>query len=216
MHRWSHARFIIYGHSLGASVATHISISIINQQHGATCDMDGHALLCANFRGLILESPFSSIHAVTRALDPEKWTQCHYTCPLAWGTSDAVGAITAITALPSTHTSSMLERLRGRHDATHQRADEMVPHGMDEELRDTPHPHPQLSPTSSSSTSHRMWIERKVIVEDVLHENVWQRRQWLREMMRYIGEVHAHCWWIDIDDDGRVGSGWTKESTITS
>lgn len=32
-------------------------------------------------------------------------------------------------------------------------------------------------------------LRRRVIVEDALHENAWQQRQWTMEMSKYIAEA---------------------------
>ncbi|KZV60764.1 alpha/beta-hydrolase [Peniophora sp. CONT] len=74
--RFPHARVIVYGHSLGASIATCVlAADPAPQVH------------C-----VVLENPFASIPDMVRALYPERWLPYHYMGSLVWDTWDAVGA----------------------------------------------------------------------------------------------------------------------------
>ncbi|VDC01371.1 unnamed protein product [Peniophora sp. CBMAI 1063] len=74
--RFPDARVIVYGHSLGASIATCVL--------AATPAPQVHSL--------VLENSFASIPDMVRALYPERWLPYHYMGDLVWDTWDAVGA----------------------------------------------------------------------------------------------------------------------------
>ncbi|KZP14159.1 hypothetical protein FIBSPDRAFT_935897 [Athelia psychrophila] len=164
--------------------------------------------------------------------------------PLVWDAWDAVGAITAILPPPSSHTLSVQKDEPGAQNPIQRGTrDNMVPRKMGEELwtaasASATHSnfvivnifgaitsfHEFLfvfgAVSSKKSNDMRsadggMAMARRVIIADGLHKNPRQRRQWLREMTRYIGRHMLVAARMDIDGGGRVGSRLMKGITGT-
>lgn len=184
--RFPEARIIIYGHSLGGAVAvcllSQIQEHTQNVKKQTKCSNFNADARFANIRGLILENPFSSIPDMTKALYPERWTPYHYMGPLTWDKWDAISAMGE-----AKENASVLGRLSKGMMILVSEKDEMVPNEMGRALwlagedgeassNEVEHGHPGRSGGI-------------VVIRDALHENAWERRQWLKEMTRYIAEI---------------------------
>ncbi|EIM81341.1 uncharacterized protein STEHIDRAFT_171736 [Stereum hirsutum FP-91666 SS1] len=110
-------RIVVWGHSLGASVAvctlssisacTDVSMrgpadsSSSQRSSGlssapnptSSLDVDPHPRAYTRFTALILENPFLSIPHMLRALYPQKWLPYHYMGGLVWDTWDVEGVV---------------------------------------------------------------------------------------------------------------------------
>jgi pimeloyl-ACP methyl ester carboxylesterase len=185
MTRFPDARIIIYGHSLGGSVA----VCLLSQLYDEKRSMDPEDSnygdpRFANIRGLILENSFCSIPEMTRALYPDRWTPYHYMGPLALDKWDALSAIR-----DAQREKSVLDGLRTEMMVLVSENDEVVPKEMGEELWKASRGEETLN--DAADGDHSEGLGRKVVIRDALHENAWMCRQWLKEMTRYISEVRA-------------------------
>lgn len=180
--RFPKARIIIYGHSLGASVA----VCLLSQLHQEAVHARG-SLHCdarfANIKGLVLENPFSSIPGMAKALYPERWTPYHYMGPLTWDKWDAISAMRG-----AKEGGSILGRLTKDMMVVVSENDELVPKEMGQELWEAAG-NATGAVADECHEQGRRGVGCKVVIRDALHENAWKRRQWLREMTRYLADV---------------------------
>ncbi|KAJ5405386.1 hypothetical protein N7465_006670 [Penicillium sp. CMV-2018d] len=80
---------VIWGHSLGAAVASSAVSTYITRQHEGRTSSD----TCSNkplapISGVILEAPTSSIKDMLISLYPQKWLPYRYLWPFSWNTWD--------------------------------------------------------------------------------------------------------------------------------
>jgi alpha-beta hydrolase superfamily lysophospholipase len=179
--RFPDARIIVYGHSLGGSVAVCLLSKL---RDGIGCKdtedsnyMDGRF---ANIRGLILENPFSSIPDMTKALYPDRWTPYHYMGPLTWDQWNALGVMRNVRG-----DRSVLDRLRRDMMVVISENDEVVPKEMGKELWEAGRNGEGLHEDDRDLNG----FGSIVVVRNALHENAWMRRQWLKEVSQYLAEV---------------------------
>ena len=184
--RFPDARIIVYGHSLGGSVAVCLLSQLRDTVDRVVAgDPDDHkGTSFANIRGLVLENPFSSIPEMTRALYPDKWTPYHYMGNLTFDKWDALSAMRHAEGA-----GSVLDRLRRDMMVIVSENDELVPKEMGEQLWEAGSIGRSVSSDPNGNDSSG--FGRKVIIRDALHETAWRRRQWLKEMTRYIAEVRS-------------------------
>ncbi|OQE46098.1 hypothetical protein PENCOP_c001G01705 [Penicillium coprophilum] len=79
---------VVWGHSLGAAVASSaVSTYIARQHEGQTSNISSSRSL-APVTGLILEAPTSSIKDMLISLYPQKWLPYRYLWPFSWNTWD--------------------------------------------------------------------------------------------------------------------------------
>jgi pimeloyl-ACP methyl ester carboxylesterase len=119
-------------------------------------------------KGLILENPFASIPQMVTALYPQRWLPYHYLTPFVWDKWDAVAA------MKGTPADSLLARLSQDMLVLLSEKDEVVPNSMGSELFD-------LVGGEGS--------RRKVTIQDALHEDAWQQRQWMMEMNKFTTRI---------------------------
>lgn len=120
-----------------------------------------------NVRGLILENPFASIPEMVKALYPQRWLPYHYLTPFVWDTWDAVDAAS------SASQDSLLRKLSKDMLVLLSEKDELVPNSMGMDILNA------MEPKGRSS----------VVIEDALHENAWEKREWVREIAQYVDTV---------------------------
>jgi fermentation-respiration switch protein FrsA (DUF1100 family) len=173
--RFPDARIIVYGHSLGASVAVCL-LSQLYDKIDRTKDPNHEDARFANIKGLILENPFSSIPEMTKVLYPDRWTPYYHMAPLAWDKWDALSAMRGARG-----EVSVLSRLRRDMMIIVSERDELVPKTMGEELWE--------AVSNGADEECLNGFGRKVVIRDALHEDAWMHRQWLKEMVRYMAEV---------------------------
>ncbi|EGO19268.1 hypothetical protein SERLADRAFT_402645, partial [Serpula lacrymans var. lacrymans S7.9] len=127
-----------------------------------------------------LENPFASIPRMVQALYPERWVPYRYLAPLAWDKWDAVAAMRNAAR---NDVQSVLARIVQSGDilVMLSEKDEVVPKAMGEEIWDV---------SACANTNGR---GKKVVVEEALHENAWEQRQWVREMRKFIAEAGTSC-----------------------
>jgi uncharacterized protein len=80
---------ILYGHSIGAGVAC---FAAANNSHPNL-----------KVRGIILETPFTSVSDMLRTLYPQKWLPYHYLSPFlrsSWNIKDYISQITTKKDMP--------------------------------------------------------------------------------------------------------------------
>lgn len=120
-----------------------------------------------NVQGLVLENPFASIPEMVKALYPQRWLPYHYLAPFVWDKWDAVRAAS------NTSQDSLLRRLSEDMLVLVSEKDELVPNWMGMGILDA---------TKSKGRP-------SVIIRDSLHENAWEQRQWVREIVQYVGNI---------------------------
>lgn len=121
----------------------------------------------SNVRGLILENPFESIPKMVKALYPQRWLPYHYLTPFVWDTWDAVRAAS------SASQNSLLRRLSKDMLVLLSEKDELVPNSMGMDILNAVEPEGRPS----------------VVIQDALHENAWEQREWVREIAQYVDGV---------------------------
>jgi uncharacterized protein len=185
--RFSDARIIVYGHSLGGAV----SVCLLSQLYDEVdCTVNEDAKYkdakFANIRGLIVENPFSSIPGMVKALYRDKWTPYHHMGPLALDKWDALSAMRKAQGK-----GSVLDRLRKDMMIVVSEMDEVVPAEMGKELWEASRGGVDVSNDAKGSNSDG--FGSKVVIQNALHDDAWQHRQWLKEMTRYIAEVRRRA-----------------------
>lgn len=79
---------ILWGQSLGAAVAVTTAAAVLNcGQHGGQFDK------ALNIKGLILETPFTSIKGMLLDLYSQRWLPYRYLYPFLWNHWDSIEAI---------------------------------------------------------------------------------------------------------------------------
>lgn len=77
----SNTRFVLWGQSIGAGVATSVAASISRSSSAGTLD------------GLILETPFVSVRDMLVTLYPQRWLPYRYLWPFLWNFWDSKTAL---------------------------------------------------------------------------------------------------------------------------
>jgi uncharacterized protein len=157
--RFPQSRTVLYGHSLGGSIAVCLLAQLPDQEGGQY----------NNVKGLILENPFASIPDMVRALYPNKWVPYRYLAPLAWDKWDAILAMRE-----GQTNSSVLGRVCKDMMVMVSEKDEVVPGEMGRLLWD------------QRRVGSGVHIGRLVSIGGALHENAWRKREWTAEMRRYL------------------------------
>lgn len=181
--RFPQAKIVVYGHSLGGAIAVCLLSQLSDNEGLAKSDKVEETVdrRFSNIRGLVLENPLASIPEMTKALYPEKWIPYHYMGPLTWDKWDAVAAMHSTTR----GEASVLGRVKKDMLIMVSEKDEVVPREMGEGLW---HVGKESGDTEEGSGS----LGRHVVIRDALHENAWERRQWLKEMSSYICDIRQH------------------------
>lgn len=85
----SQTKIILWGHSLGAAVATAATAAYLRRQHDPVLSAgDNMKQPLLPIAGLVLEAPTSSIKDMLISLYPQKWLPYRYLGPLSWNTWD--------------------------------------------------------------------------------------------------------------------------------
>jgi pimeloyl-ACP methyl ester carboxylesterase len=79
---------VIWGHSLGAAVASSALSTYISRQHDGQTSNTGSNRPLAPITRIILEAPTSSIKDMLISLYPQKWLPYRYLWPFSWNTWD--------------------------------------------------------------------------------------------------------------------------------
>ncbi|KAJ6119186.1 hypothetical protein N7523_003466 [Penicillium sp. IBT 18751x] len=79
---------VLWGHSLGAAVASAATTAYLDSQHSKQSSTRESNGSLAPLVGLILEAPISSIRDMLISLYPQKWLPYRYLWPLSWNTWD--------------------------------------------------------------------------------------------------------------------------------
>jgi uncharacterized protein len=154
--RFPDSRIVLYGHSLGGSVAVCLLAQLSDDQGG-------------NIKGLVLENPFTSIPDMVRTLYPQKWVPYRYLAPFAWDKWNAVLAMRE-----SQMNGSVLGRVSKDTMVIVSEKDEVVPGEMGKMIMD------------QRGVGKHPGIGRLVNISGALHEDAWQKRQWASEMRSYL------------------------------
>lgn len=94
---------ILWGQSLGASVAVTTAAAILDRsRHGSELDK------MLSIKGLILETPFTSIKDMLLDLYPQRWLPYRYLYPFLWNHWDSVAAMNKLSAQTSIAAPSIL------------------------------------------------------------------------------------------------------------
>ncbi|EED77312.1 hypothetical protein POSPLDRAFT_100591, partial [Postia placenta Mad-698-R] len=158
--RYPHSSIVLYGHSLGGSIA----VCLAAQLNSANIP---------TVRGMILENPFSSIPDM-------RWMPYRYLAPMAFDKWDAVAAMRSTKDRPD----ALLARLSANMLMLLSEKDEVVPMSMGAELYDA------SETDQKGSRDDGLSVKRRVIIRGALHENAWTERQWRDEMLGYLYSVH--------------------------
>jgi len=148
--RWPYSPIVLYGHSLGGSVAVCL-LSKVKEEVGRR-----------RVKGLILENAFISIPEMVRALYPYRWLPYYYLGPFVWDRWDVLRAI------KEAGEGSLLARIKRDMLVLNSEKDEIVPPRMADAICDA-------VGTSFGGASGR---PQRVAIPSALHENAWRRREW--------------------------------------
>ncbi|KAF8876389.1 hypothetical protein BD779DRAFT_1677793 [Infundibulicybe gibba] len=175
--RFPESNIVLYGHSLGGAAALCLLSRLREGEGGAEGLMDAekHIWFDPRFKrikGLVLENPFSSIPGMVRALYPEQWVPYRYLAPLAFDKWDAVGGENSTPDW-------------AKYDVMVSENDEVVPKEMGQKLFQIGS---RCGVTGERSSDG---VGKEVIMRDALHENAWEKREWIAELGKYLDEV-AH------------------------
>lgn len=129
----------------------------------------------ARVTGLVLENPFANIPDMVKALYTSKWVPYRYLTAFVWDRWDALDAMRNI----NKNKGSTLARLSQDMLVLLSEKDEMVPKEMGEALF-------EAALTSANEDGSRA---KKVVVADALHENMWEQKQWSKEVLAYINKT---------------------------
>ncbi|KII86736.1 hypothetical protein PLICRDRAFT_43389 [Plicaturopsis crispa FD-325 SS-3] len=176
------SKIVLYGHSLGGSVAVCLLSRLSDQSETPGLLYDERH---RNIHGLVLENAFASIPGMVRALYPERWLPYHHLAPLAFDKWDALAAMRGTDGADDRE-SSILARLEQNMLMLVSEKDEVVPRKMGDELWDASSRTKALNSVPSPRP-----FGRKIIVKDALHEDAWQQRQWSLEMTNYMQAIRA-------------------------
>ncbi|TFK56303.1 alpha/beta-hydrolase [Heliocybe sulcata] len=157
--QWPRSPVILYGHSLGGAAAVCLLARLKTQEY-------------PNVSGLVLENPFASIPAMVKALYPSPWTPYHHLGNFAFDKWDAVAA------MRESHEDSVLQSVMRDVLVLVSEHDEVVPRQMGESLY-------ELSQRGRGMDG----IGRLAVIDGALHENAWTKREWLREVRRYVNAI---------------------------
>ncbi|KAJ3539121.1 hypothetical protein NM688_g6413 [Phlebia brevispora] len=160
------ASIILYGHSLGGTVAVCLSAQLKAREF-------------PNVKGLILENPFTSIPAMVEVLYPQTWLPYHYLSPLAFDKWDALSAMQQPPA------DSLLSALAGVVMVVLSEKDEIVPKSMGTSIFNSS----VLAKPMTENESEGRKLRRLVVIDRALHEDAWERRKWRMAMGEYISSV---------------------------
>lgn len=186
--RFPTSRITVYGHSLGGAAAACLLSRLRELERGGEETRRGkseniryHDPRYRNIKGLVLENPFASIPRMVKALYPERWAPYRHLAPLAFDKWDAIAAMHKSTD-EEIGSGSVLKRLTEDMMMILSEKDEVVPKEMGAELF-------EVAVGSRANANDR--VGRKIVIQDALHENAWEQRQWLKEMKRYMTEIEA-------------------------
>ena len=173
--RFPTSRLIIYGHSLGASIALCLLESRTDVSKAA-----------AVVHGLVLENAFTSVPDMLRVLYPQRLLPYRYLGPFVCDRWDARAAA-------AEHTFP--RDLARRAMVLVSERDEVVPPAMGKEifgaLRASAGNQPEEE-WKGVGGSMRMQdpLGRFVVVEGALHEDAWRYREWTRAMKKYFEDIY--------------------------
>ncbi|KDQ20983.1 hypothetical protein BOTBODRAFT_26993 [Botryobasidium botryosum FD-172 SS1] len=160
--RWPHSPLVLYGHSLGGSVAVCLL---------STLKLEPET---RRIKGLILENAFISVPEMVRTLYPYRWLPYYHLGPFVWDRWDVLRAI------KEAGKESLLRRIGQGMLIINSEKDEIVPLWMGDAMCNT-------VKASFRDTSGRP-PTRRVIIPTALHENAWRRREWSVAVGAYLDE----------------------------
>ncbi|MCJ1463257.1 Alpha/beta hydrolase domain-containing protein 13 [Pseudocyphellaria aurata] len=97
----AHTRFVLYGHSLGASVALTAAANAHSIPPPPISSPTSSIPPSPPIHGLILETPFLSVRAMLATMYPQKWLPYHYLSPFLRNHWDGPAALRRLVARPS-------------------------------------------------------------------------------------------------------------------
>lgn len=179
LNRFPSSRIVIYGHSLGGAAAV-CMLARLRDESGKTGNLFEDVRF-RNIKGLILENPFGSIEGMVRALYPQRWVPYRYLAPLAFDKWDAVAAMHHAMSDTRSNSYTTLRRLAKDMLVFLSEKDEVVPIEMGSEIFEA----------ANTGKNAGKGVRRKIIVRGALHENAWDKHQWLPEMKKYLGWIES-------------------------
>ncbi|KAF8745763.1 Alpha beta superfamily, partial [Rhizoctonia solani] len=196
---YPHSPVVLYGHSIGGSVAVNLLGSLPT----------GSTSLASRVRGLVLENAFTSIPAMVRAVYPSKWLPYYYLGPLVFDKWDALSAIRqcGLSLSPPMAPSSALQNVILSPPSMliiNSENDELVPSQMGEQMLDA------ASKVYQELSSPLGTGPRRVVIPGALHDGAFTKRQWREEVRAYIAGVAA----IDFYRKCGCGKGTTEDRTL--
>ncbi|KAH9979847.1 Alpha/Beta hydrolase protein [Lactifluus volemus] len=160
--RFPASHLIIYGHSLGASIALCLLAP----------SLKGEPTSSVAVHGLVLENAFTSVPDMLRALYPQRWLPYRYLGPFVRDRWDARAATAA-------HTFP--RGLARRAMVLVSERDEVVPPAMGREIFEVL----QASGDAQEGWAREVAMRRLVMIEGALHEDAWRYRDWAQVMKQY-------------------------------
>ncbi len=168
--RFPDASIVLYGHSLGGSIAICLGAVLKSADY-------------PNIKGIILENPFASIPGMVKALYPQRWLPYHYLGKFAFDKWDA------LSALQNAKPSSLLYRLSTKILVIVSKKDAVVPHEMGISLFNAAAERIRDESCTSELDTARGNLPRLVNIRGALHEDAWKETLWRREVELYVDAV---------------------------
>ncbi|KAL8692493.1 MAG: hypothetical protein Q9218_002496 [Villophora microphyllina] len=157
---------ILWGQSLGASVATAAAAALLCGRNDTTSSTNrGMSGERPSISGLLLETPFVSIRAMLLALYPQKWLPYRYLGAFLWNHWDSRVALHSFAEVEGEGSKPKVLILQAGQD-------ELVPVAQGEELEET-------------CTESKINVQKK-LVSGALHNDVMAKKAGRREIVEFI------------------------------
>lgn len=201
---------VLYGHSLGATVAIHVIASLANGLHPIST-LKSNLTLLRNVQGLILENPFTSISDMVRVLYGGgawgKWMPYQYLARFVWDKWDVRSCLEELRDGEGGDVEENEEWKRIRSSCKKEarrilsnalvlvsERDEVVPRWMGEQVWEVCQRVATTTTVLDSCTnSLRSKPEtlkgRLVVIPRALHEDAWTKNEWVKAIGGYVREV---------------------------
>ncbi|KAL4242841.1 polyketide transferase af380 family protein [Abortiporus biennis] len=188
--RFPNSKIILYGHSLGGSVAICLAATLKDREEFMFV------------KGLVVENPFESIPGMVKALYTSKWVPYRYLGNMAWDKWDATAETEKVAKEELDSISQIGSKLQRNEEESEDvktertllgrllkdmmvivcEKDEIVPWEMGQSIY-------AASEKARSTSESEDGLGRNVVLKKALHETGWSEAKWLVEMRKYIQDV---------------------------
>jgi pimeloyl-ACP methyl ester carboxylesterase len=156
--RWPRSPVVMYGHSLGTAVASHLLYELD----------DAQSAKLRRIQGLILENPFTSITAMVKSIHPDLWPRPEKLLKDKWNTLDVMRKATSVEGC-----DTVLGRLCGRMLLINSERDEFIPVDMGKQVFE------------AAQSGKKEARGKRVVVRESFHEDAWSKHEWGQAIRKY-------------------------------